>query len=269
MPPHLLGLTAKHQRLSPCIEWLFADGGRPLSERVRAAAGAGFEHVEFWTTSDKNVDELERAIQDSGIDVSAFVSEPTGRLVDRATHDAFLDGVERSVRLAPRLNARNLIVVSGDALPGVPRASQRDAIVEALNRAAPIASSAGVRLLLEPLNTIVDHKGYFLDSTSDAFEIVRMVGHPSVRLLYDVYHSVVMGEDPAEVLAGSGDLVGHVHIADAPGRHEPGTGSIDWRKQMDSLQAAGYAGALGLEYMPLRDTESSLAFITQVIGDSS
>jgi len=155
-------------------------------------------------------------------------------------------------------------VVSGDARPGVERSRQRDAITEALLRAAPIASKAGVRLLLEPLNTRVDHPGYFLDSTAEALEVINDVDDPAVRLLYDLYHSIVMGEDPQQVLAGSGHLVGHVHVADVPGRHEPGTGTIDWPLQLAALRSAEYSGAIGLEYKPSRDTESSLELIRQL-----
>ncbi len=155
-------------------------------------------------------------------------------------------------------------MVSGDARPGVERSRQRDAITEALLRAAPIASKAGVRLLLEPLNTRVDHPGYFLDSTAEALEVINDVDDPAVRLLYDLYHSIVMGEDPQQVLAGSGHLVGHVHVADVPGRHEPGTGTIDWPLQLAALRSAEYSGAIGLEYKPSRDTESSLELIRQL-----
>jgi hydroxypyruvate isomerase len=257
--PHVRGNLI--QTLSPCLEWLFAEAGRPFADRVRAAAAAGFTKVDFWTTSNKDLDGLERAIRDSGVEVTSFVSEPTARIVDPATHDEFVEGVRRSAKIAGRLIARNLIVLSGDELPGVARADQRNAIVEALRRAAPIAADAGVGLVLEPLNTIVDHRGYFLDSTSEGLEIVRLVGEPSVRLLYDVYHSIVMGEDPATVLTDAGELVGHVHIADAPGRHEPGSGTIDWPKQLSALRMARYDGPLGLEYMPLQDTESSLRLL--------
>lgn len=197
--------------------------------------------------------------------VTAFVSEPTGRLVDPETHGEFLEGIKRSIILADRLNARNLIVVSGDVRPGIVRSEQRAALAEALRRAAPLASTAGLGLLLEPLNTRVDHQGYFLDSTLEGLEVIRAIDHPEVRLLYDIYHSIVMGEEPAEVLQGSGDLVGYVHMADVPGRHEPGSGSIDWPRQLHALRAAGYAGPLGLEYIPIRDTESSLAFIRRFI----
>ena len=247
--------------LSPCIEWLFADGSLPFPERIRAAAGAGFRQVEFWTSSDKDIGDVQRAIRESGIRITAFVSEPTGRLVDPATHHEFLRGVSRTCGLATELGAENLIVVSGDALPGVGRDAQHRAVVEALRRAAPIASESGLRVILEPLNTLVDHPGYFLDSTIEGLEIVREVDHQAVRLLYDMYHSVVMGEDPSTVLAGAGDLVGHVHIADVPGRHEPGSGTIDWPRRLADLRSAGYAGAIGLEFMPRRDTISSLDYV--------
>jgi hydroxypyruvate isomerase len=224
--------------------------------------------VEFWTTSDKDPGALRKAIEESDVEITAFVSEPTARIVDPATHDEFIDGVRSSALLAARLNARNLIVVSGDELPDVARVDQRNAIAEALRRAAPIAADTGIGLVLEPLNTIVDHRGYFLDSTPEALEIIRMVGHPSVRLLYDMYHSIVMGEDPAEVLTEAGDLVGHVHIADVPGRHEPGSGTIDWPKELTSLRKAGYKGPLGLQFMPHGDTVSSLVFIQRLVQKS-
>jgi hydroxypyruvate isomerase len=253
--------------LSPCIEWLFADGGRPFDDRVRAAAEAGFERVEFWTTSSKDVDRLERSIAETGIRVTAFVSEPTARLVDPSTHDLFIEGVRRSAETAARLRAEGLIVVSGDALDGVDESKQSASVAAALRRAAPIAAQHELRLLLEPLNTRVDHKGYFLHSTRDAFDIVREVDHPAVRVLYDLYHSAVMGESTAEVLAGNGHLVGHVHVADAPGRHEPGSGTIDWAVDLAAIRSAGYQGPIGLEYMPLQDTGSGLDAVRRIMGE--
>src|SRR5690349_524123 len=190
--------------LSPCLEWLFADGKAPFADRVRAAARAGFTQVEFWTAGNKDVEQIEAAIDDCGATVTAFVSEPTGRLVDPATHEAFLEGIERSCALARRLHAKCLIVLSGDSLPAVERQPQCDAIASALDQAAPIAT--GVDLVLEPLNTRVDHPGYFLESTAEALDIVRAVERPNVKLLYDLYHSTVMGEDARTVLAGAGDL---------------------------------------------------------------
>ncbi len=256
-------------RLSPCLEWLFADDGRSFPERIHAAAAAGFSEFEFWKATDKSVDELEAAIHQSGLKVVAFVSEPPGHLVDPSTLREFLVGIERSSKLAARLGAQNLIVVTGNTLVGVHRAAQTSAVCRALTLAAPIAAAVGICLLLEPLNTKLDHAGYFLDSTLDGLNIVRMVAKPNVLLLYDLYHSVMMGEEPAVVLKHAGGLVGHVHVADVPGRHEPGSGAIDWGRQLAVLKSIGYAGAIGLEYRPTTHTQSSLTYIRGLVPSRS
>jgi hydroxypyruvate isomerase len=115
--------------------------------------------------------------------------------------------------------------------------------------------------MLEPLNTRVDHAGSFLDSTSEGFGIVDEVGAANVKLLFDLYHAVVMGERFEAVLASRLTDVGHIHIADVPGRHEPGTGTIDWAHVFGWLADQGYTGRVGLEYLPLASTVDSLAAI--------
>ena len=253
--------NAMMTRFSPCLEWLFAENGNSFPERIWAAEAAGFSEIEFWGTTDKQLDEVEVAIYESGVKVVAFVSEPRGHLVDPSTHREFLSGIARSSRIAERLGARNLIVVTGDRLPGIDRANQMSAICTALTLAAPIAAATGLGLLLEPLNTRLDHPGYFLDSTLEGLQVVRLVAQPNVLLLYDIYHSVTMGEDPGDVLKHASGLVGHVHIADVPGRHEPGSGVIDWPRQLAVLASIGYSGPIGLEYRPTTDTESSLRYL--------
>ena len=245
---------------SACIEWLF--GEEPsFARRVSLAAAAGIHWVEFWDWRDKPLTELGDALRVTGSRVTSFVSEPEGRLVDPGTHEEFLAGVVESARVAESLGCHGLIVLAGDAFPDESRTAQRDAIVSALRRAAPLAAARGVTLLLEPLNTKVDHQGYFLDSSVEGLEIIDEVGAGNVKLLYDVYHSVVMDEDPEQVIDGRVDLIGHVHLADSPGRHEPGTGTMPWQTILHSLERAGYAGRVGLEYMPTNgQTLRSLAW---------
>jgi hydroxypyruvate isomerase len=129
-----------------------------------------------------------------------------------------------------------------------------------LRAGAGLAAGSGVTLVLEPLNDAVDHKGYYLTSTAEGLDIVDEVGQPEVRLLYDIYHSAMMGEHIETVLAGRLDRVGHVHLADAPGRGEPGSGAMDWHERLLWLQDQGYSGLVGLEYRPTRDTSSTLDF---------
>jgi hydroxypyruvate isomerase len=245
-------------KLSGCIEMLFKAEHDAIDDRIRAAHGAGLDAVEFWSWRNKDLPGVEAALRETSLPLAAFSAEPRCAIVDAATHAAFLDAVRESVAAAKRLGAPTLIVLAGDELKDRSRGEQHNAIVAALRQAAPIAEAAGVVLALEPLNTRVDHAGYFLSSTAEGLDIVETVGNPAVRLLYDVYHSAVMGERPAEVLAGRGHLVGHVHVADTPGRHEPGSGSIDWPGCIAALRAAAYAGPIGLEYRPTGDTAATL-----------
>jgi hydroxypyruvate isomerase len=135
-----------------------------------------------------------------------------------------------------------------------------------LKLAAPIAADAGVTLLLEPLNSRLDHRGHFLDTTPEALDIIEAVDNSAVALLYDMYHSTMTGEDPAVVLANCRRPPGHVHVADAPGRHEPGSGTIDWPAYMRALRGIGYEGRVGLEYWPTGRTEDAIAQTRRVLG---
>jgi hydroxypyruvate isomerase len=244
--------------LSANLEWLFTEAGRRPADRIRAAARQGLRFVEIWTWRDKDLDGIEAALRETGVVLQTMCTEPMGRLVDPATHPAFLAGLEESVRVAERLGCPHLVVTAGDVLPDVPRAAQRAAVVAALQAAAALLRDHDVTLLLENLNSRVDHVGTFLDSTTEVVQVLRAVASPRVALLYDAYHSLVMQERPEAVLDGAADLLAHVQIADAPGRVEPGSGSIDWPRELATLHRLGYRGPLGLEYRPTGRTEDSL-----------
>lgn len=253
-------------RLSGCVESLFLREHDDVVSRMRACAAAGLEAVEFWLWRDKDLGAIERVLGETGLALSGFCVEPRLPIVDPGTHAAWLEGVRESLAVATRLGAPSLIVLSGDEIPGVARGVQLDAVVAALRAAAPLAEAAGVRLLLEPLNIARDHVGYFVHSTAEGLDIVEAVGSPGVGLLYDIYHSAMMGERQEVVLAGRGHLVGHVHVADVNGRHEPVSGSVDWGARMRGLREIGYAGAVGLEFWPTGGTVEALARTRAVLG---
>ncbi len=261
-------------KLSACIEALFVNECAVFEDRITAAGAAGVDTVEFWLWRDKNLDGIERALKDSGVGLTLFSVEPRLPIVERATHRDFIAGLRESVALATRLKARGLCVLADDRGLGgstTPRDNptrdeQHKAIVAALTLAAPIAADAGVTLLLEPLNTKLDHIGYFLDRTSEGLDIIEAVGQPSVRLLYDAYHSTMMGETPETALGDRGSLVGHVHVADVPGRHEPGSGTIDWRSYMTTFKAKGCGDVIGLEFWPTGATSDALALTRDKLG---
>ena len=247
-------------KYSACIEWLFAEAG-DFPDRVRSASRFGFKAVEFWKWTIKDLDALQAALNETGMTVTACLAEPQVPLTDIARHQAFLEGVKRTLDVARRLQAKTLIVQAGSNLNNVARDRQSEALVTCLGAAADIVRGSGVILVLEPLNTLVDHPGYFLPSTVEGLDIIDRVNRAEVRLLYDIYHSAVMGENAETVVKGRVDRIAHVHLADAPGRHEPGSGALDWRRLQEWLVAQGYDGMIGLEYRPTGRTEDSLAFL--------
>ncbi len=245
-------------RLSACIEMLFVREAENFADRIRLAKSAGFDLIEFWRWTNKDLNAIEAAIAETGVQVSGIVAEPMIALTDLANHDTFLKGLEQSIQTAQRLKAPLLIAQAGNELPNIPRIDQRNAIIGCLSRAAQLLENTGIVLALEPLNTLVDHKGYYLHSTVEGLDIVDAVNHPSVRLLYDIYHSAVMDEDIAQVLSGRIDRIAHVHLADSPGRNEPGSGAMNWQAKLDYLQEAGYSGPIGLEFRPTGSTLQAL-----------
>jgi hydroxypyruvate isomerase len=239
------------RQYSACIEWLFAEPGDRFADRIRHAADAGLPMIEFWRWTDKDVDAIAAALDETGIAVSSIVAEPMIPLTDAANKQRWLDGLKDSLAVARRLGAPVMIAQAGDDLKGVSRDTQRKALTDALRAAANVLKATGVRLGVEPLNTRIDHIGYFLGSTVEALDIVEEIDRPEIGIVYDIYHSAVMGEKTEDVIGKHVSRVVHVHIADHPGRNDPGTGTIDLRHRLDWLFTQGYRGSIGLEYRPL------------------
>lgn len=250
-------------RWSACIEMLFVAEAPAFVDRIRLAAEAGFDAVEFWRWSNKDLDAVEAALRETGVSLAGILCEPILDLTDPALGPQFLEAVRSSVAAAQQLGAPVIIAQSGNLLRDRPRTEQHAAIVDALAAAGPLLQGTGVTLALEPLNDRVDHPGYYLTSTIEGLDIVDEVGVPEIRLLYDIYHAGVMGE-PIDLLAGRLDRVVHVHLADHPGRHEPGSGTLDYDMRLAWLRDHGYRGVVGLEYRPTGVTIDSLRFRSAV-----
>jgi hydroxypyruvate isomerase len=241
-------------RFSVCVEMLFKD--KPFEQRLEYVADLGFHAFEFWGRQGKDMNitlALKMALR---LEVAAFKASDAS-LVDPAQRQQFLADVTRSASLAVDLACANLIVCSGKAMPGVPYDEQRWNLVDVLKEAAETAADAGVTLVLEPLNQL-DHPGEFLSSSDEGFAIVREVGSPNVRLLFDIYHQQISEGNLTNRIVDNLDLIGHFHVADVPGRHEPGTGEINYEHLFGVLREHGYGGYVGLEYMPHVDAAASL-----------
>ncbi|MEV0597799.1 TIM barrel protein [Streptomyces sp. NPDC050315] len=250
--------------LSANIELLFHEVGDDPGERVRAAAEHGIGTVEIWSHSDKDLDALAKALDATGTGLHTLLIEGRLPLSDRNTHQEFLGHVRAAAAAAVRLGCSRIVTGSGVGLPYMKRAVQHDIVVEALRAGAEIAAAHGVTILLENLNTRVDHPGTLFDTTAECLAAVRTVGSPGLALLYDAYHSLQMGEVPEHELTGAMESVSHVQIADLPDRTEPGTGTVDWAAQLRTLRRLGYDGPIGLEYRPATESRASLQVIADV-----
>ena len=256
-------------QLSANIELLFTEAGDNYADRIRAAADAGFDAVEMWGTLNQDVDAMAKALADTGVTMTSVLAEPRTNFTLPGTDlTAFFDGLDRGVHDARRLGCPRIVVGSGIGFPGAKRPRNLEILVDAFTRAIERTAGSDVKLVLEPVNTRVDHPGALLDRTADAVLVARGVNSPSFGVLYDLYHSITEGEDPATELANAGGMIDYVQIADAPGRGQPGSGSVDWAQQLSVLRAAGYTGPIGLEYFPTVGSVESAAAIRVIAADA-
>jgi hydroxypyruvate isomerase len=253
-------------KLAVCIEWLFQAEHPDLPERIHAAHAAGIPAVEIHLWRDKPLDAIGRALDKTGLRLASFCVDPRASLVDPREHGAVLAAVRDAIPVAQRFRGARMIVASGFTRADVSIVAQQELAIDVLTQAAAMAAEAGTVLLLEPVNMTVNGARMFVDGIQRGLDIVAAVDSPGLRLLCDVYHSAVTGEDLATAIGNRAGWIGHVQVADNPGRHEPGTGGLDWPSIMQLLPRLGYDGDLGLEYLPSLPTLESLALTRRTLG---
>ncbi len=242
-------------RPSVCIDAVLAD----LSTRdaLQLVAEAGIEAFEFWAWWKKDLEELLAARDECGLKMAACCTKFIS-LVDPATRPAYLAGLEESIAAAKRLDCPTLISQVGDHRPGVPRAEQHAVLVEGLKEAAKMLEGTGVTLGIEPLNELVDHAGYYLIRSDEAFQIVDEVASPAVKVVFDIYHQQISEGHLIRNLTSNIDKIAHFHAAGNPGRHELTIGEIHYPNVFEAIQETDYAGYVGLEYWPVHDPGTGL-----------
>ncbi len=257
-------------RFSICLEMIYPD--LALAARAVKVRDKGFSAVEFWAWADKDLNAFSRLVEE-GLKIATFSGQRKGSLLDPQDWEVYRAEVEAAIPVAKRLGCDRLMLLTQELLPdgsGRPapsrlgRAEQRASIVRGLKVLAPLAERQEITLLLEPLNIRVDHPGYFLDSGREGCAIVEEVGNPRIRLLYDIYHMEVMQRNSMDVLLAHLPLVGHIHIADVPGRHEPGTGELDFFKILQAVGEQGYLGTVGFEFSPKAGSDEALDRILEL-----
>lgn len=233
--------------------------GKSTREKLRLLHQAGFRAFEFTDWHREDLETLASTIRELGLTLNCIngnggVAGPSNKSpLDPRQRREFIAEVTASIAVLRKLGGRALIILTGNTLPHLSRQRQRQNCIAALKEVAPLAQEANVTLLLEPLNVQVDHPGYFLVHSDEAFEIIDQVNSPSVKVLFDIYHQQISEGNLITTITKNIARIGHFHIADVPGRHEPGTGEINYGNILQAIVQSGYRGFIGLEFIPSRD----------------
>lgn len=237
----------------------------PLRERILAVAEAGFTAIEFWFPHQFDMTELGALCRDHRLDVALFDLEPSdshpyGHVADPDAGAEFDRRLDEALRQADRLSCQTLNVLQGGRLPRLTVDEQMRVAIDRLGKASIVAERAGVTLCLEGINR-VDRPGSFCDRSAIGLAIVAAVDSPRVLFQYDIYHMQIMEGNVIRTMTENIALIGHIQVADPPGRHEPGTGEINFPNVLAALEATGYQRWVSLEYWPSVGVADSFAWL--------
>ena len=256
-------------RFSANLSMLFNEHG--FLDRFDAAARAGFPGVEYVSPYEHPAEVVSERLKRNGL-AQALFNMPAGDwaggergigcLPDRV--EEFRASVEKAIAYARTLECERVNCLAGLAPAGADPKVLEEVFVENLRYAAPRFADAGVKLVIEAINTKVDMPGFFLNGSDQAFAIIDRVGSDNLYLQYDIYHMQVMEGDLARTIESNLDRIQHIQVADHPGRHEPGTGEINYPFLFDHLDRIGYDGWVGAEYRPAAGTEAGLGWLRAV-----
>ncbi len=246
---------------SVCIEMVFTEV--PFEDRFRLAKESGFDYIEFWTWKDKNTQQIKELCAAHDLKIASFSGDQEFSMIDENRREDYISFVEASIETAQFLNCEYLVVHSNalgengvviDPYHQVSRVKKIAGMLHVLQSLATMAEAAKITLLLEALNTLVDHPGNFLTFTKDAADLIRVVNSLHIKILYDIYHMQIMEGNLIDTLKSYIDAIGYIHVADVPGRHEPGTGEINFTNVMTVLNELDYDGFVGFELDPESDS---------------
>ena len=258
------GLQQDRDRVGPgpqfsVMMWTLSKRGS-FDENLERVAEAGYRHVELvseykgWSGEDQR--RILARMEALGISVDAMAGMTLG-FADPSGGDAYLAELKGLIAIAQRLRCGQIILMSGRRIEGVSAQRQHEASIEALKRAAEVLHGAGLAGVIEPIDRL-ENPSIYLDGVSEAFEINRAVGSPSIKVLYDIYHEQRGLGNLIEKLDKNIGEVGLIHIADVPGRHEPGTGEVNYGNIYKHLAQLQYTGMVAMEFYPTGDVVETL-----------
>lgn len=261
-------------KTSICIDSIYRE--IPFEERIRQAARDGFDFVEFWNSEGRDAESIAKILKEVGIQLLSFNGDDQVSAVEPDNEATYLAYLEKQLIFAKACGSKALAVHS-NALDGegkvindyaeIPDPVKLMNLYAVMEKAAALAETYEVDLNLEPLNIHIEHVGNFLDSTAMAADIVKKIDSPRLKVLYDAYHMYVNGEDMEQTIKENWQQIGHVHIADSPGRGEPGTGEIDYQRLLSLLDEVGYQNTIGFEFFPVTDSSTAIQAVKQLLSD--
>ncbi|MBR5309106.1 MAG: TIM barrel protein [Clostridia bacterium] len=233
-------------------------------EAIRKCKELGFEFVETYKWKDLDLAEVRKTLDETGVTLLSMCTTEFN-LTNPEMREKWLDGLRETCEAAEKLGVKKLITQVGQDT-GEPRELQHKSIVDGLRAGAEILEKYDITIMIEPLNTYVNHPGYYLWSAVEGFDIIREVNHKNVKLIFDIYHQQVMEGNIIPNVTKNLDCIAHLHGAGHPGRHEMQSGESDYKNIIAAIDNAGYTGCLGLEYGPLMDPIESLKTAKEIYG---
>ena len=238
-----------------------------FEQKLEVAAASGLKSVELvgehvkW--SDADAVRMKKLARSLHLGMDTIIAQPDwGKrpvsMVRPDQRDNFLEDVKQAIVWSHKLEVPQIILMGGNAVPDQSYAAQYASLLEGAKRAADLAAKAQVKLIFEPLNNKVDHKGYFLASCVEGLKLTREVDNPHFRLLFDIYHEQVQTGNVIRTLTEAAPYVAVYHIADNPGRNDPGTGEMNYANIYKAIRKTGYSGYVCMEYLPASEQVTSL-----------
>jgi hydroxypyruvate isomerase len=260
-------------KISVCAECFFTD--LPFEQRLKKIAAIGYKYIEFWhpegTFNGSGIDfgqpkdakSLKKTADDNGLKFNDFAfgawdGSIGGNATNAADHSKWFEQGQKMLDFANAIGCPKGIILSGMTQKNLTAEKMNDNLLAAFSKAAKMAEKAGVVLVIEPLNSLVDHGGYYLDKTDQAVKIIRQVKSPNLKLLFDVYHMQIMQGNIIDFIEKNIDIIGHFHSAGVPGRAELFDTEINYPAIIKKIDHCGYDGCFGLEYFPKMDHTESL-----------
>lgn len=251
-------------KTSICIDMMFAD--LEFMDKFEAVKKCGFNTVEFWKWTNKDVDAITNTLKEKDMKISIFNIDSTDEqlsydlsrgILNAGRADDFLTALKESIPVYKKFGACAMIVLIGEHAD-----YNKENVKKCLTAAIPLLEENDVTLIVEPLNSI-DRVGYSMPYATPVFELLREISNPHVKMLYDIYHQNMMGDFDMQEIRDNIDLIGHFHVADAPGRHQVGTGNVDYKTIISEILKLDYSGHIGLEYRPTVPDSETLDFFKE------